>query len=162
MDMKDIRKIVEMMKQFELSDFELQDEAFRIAIKRRGGDESNVVIAGPGEGAPGSHLVMRSPAALPLVAGAPPGPEVEPGTQDAYETIKSPIVGTFYRSSAPDVDPFVTVGSEVEEDTIVCIIEAMKVMNEIKAETRGVIKKILMENSSPVQFGQPLFVIHPS
>ena len=163
MDMKDIRKIVEMMKQYELSEFELQDEAFKIAIKRRGGDESNVVISGHGVGAPESRLVMHSPAALTSAVGATPAPEGEPAPpQDASETIKSPMVGTFYRSSAPDADPFVTVGSEVEEDTVVCVIEAMKVMNEIKAETRGVIKKILVENSSPVQFGQPLFVVNPA
>ncbi|MCX7900200.1 MAG: acetyl-CoA carboxylase biotin carboxyl carrier protein, partial [Methylocystis sp.] len=75
--------------------------------------------------------------------------------------IKSPMVGTFYRAPSPEAEPYVTVGKEVEEDTVVCIIEAMKVMNEIKAETKGVIRKILVENATPVEFGQPLFLVEP-
>ena len=84
---------------------------------------------------------------------------LNPAAAPAGETIDSPIVGTFYRSSAPGVDAFVKIGSKVEPDTTVCIIEAMKVMNEIKAEKSGVIKEILAENGQPVEYGQPLFVI---
>lgn len=76
--------------------------------------------------------------------------------------IQSPLVGTFYRASAPDADPFVAVGTRVTKDSVVCIIEAMKVMNEIKAETSGVIKKILVENATAVQYGQPMFLVEPS
>lgn len=162
MDIKDIRKIIEMMKQNELSEFELEDEGFRIAIRRRNGMESQVIA-------------VPSPAPSPVVVPPPqgarsaltasdtsPGDAVAPEPEPIGERILSPMVGTFYRSPSPDVDPFVSVGSEVDEDTVVCIIEAMKVMNEIKAETRGIVRSILVENAAPVQFGQPLFAIEPA
>ena len=81
---------------------------------------------------------------------------------DGLIEIPSPIVGTFYRKPAPEVEPFVQVGSEVSEETVVCVIEAMKVMNEIKAEVKGVIKKILIDDATPVQYGQTLFLVEPS
>jgi acetyl-CoA carboxylase biotin carboxyl carrier protein len=95
-----------------------------------------------------------APAALPPPAAAPPPP-----AEEELTPIASPLVGTFYRASSPDADPFVSVGARVNKDTVVCIIEAMKVMNEIKAETSGVIKKILVENATAVQFGQPMFLV---
>jgi len=161
MDIKDIRKIIELMKQNELSEFELQDEGFRISIKRRNGSESNVVVTSQGVGVPAQPHMLIHP---PLSASAPPiqVAAASADVEDESRTIKSPMVGTFYRASSPDTEPFATVGSEIEEDTIVCIIEAMKVMNEIKSETRGVIRKILVENATPVQFGQPLFVVDPA
>jgi acetyl-CoA carboxylase biotin carboxyl carrier protein len=75
--------------------------------------------------------------------------------------IKSPIVGTFYRAASPEAEPFISVGKEVDEETVVCIVEAMKVMNEIKAEVKGVIRKVLVENATPVEFGQALFQVEP-
>jgi acetyl-CoA carboxylase biotin carboxyl carrier protein len=81
--------------------------------------------------------------------------------EDGLIEIPSPIVGTFYCRPAPDADAFVSVGSEVSDDTVVCIVEAMKVMNEIKADVKGVIKKILVDDASPVQYGQPLFLVEP-
>ncbi|HRV31203.1 MAG TPA: acetyl-CoA carboxylase biotin carboxyl carrier protein, partial [Kiritimatiellia bacterium] len=81
------------------------------------------------------------------------------GGEENLTPIPSPLVGTFYRVSSPDADPFVQVGSRVNKDTVVCIIEAMKVMNEIKAETSGVVKRILIENATAVQFGEPMFLI---
>ena len=98
-------------------------------------------------------MAPSAPAAAP-VAAAPAPAAVEAGTP-----ITSPLVGTFYRAGSPDAEPFVTVGSRVSKDTVVCIIEAMKVMNEIKAEASGVIKKIMVENATVVQFGQPMFLI---
>ncbi|MBU1910406.1 MAG: acetyl-CoA carboxylase biotin carboxyl carrier protein, partial [Verrucomicrobia bacterium] len=77
-------------------------------------------------------------------------------------SVKSPIVGTFYRATSPDAEPFATVGQQVEAETVVCVIEAMKVMNEIKAETRGVVKKILVDNATAVQYGQTLMLIEPA
>ena len=157
MDIKDIRKIIEMMKQNELSEFELQDEGFRIAIKRRHGEESKVMVSPPPM-AHAPHLGMP-PAAVAPSAETQPG--VAPA-EDPGETIRSPMVGTFYRAPSPESDPFVSVGDEVTEDTVVCIVEAMKVMNEIKAEVRGTVRKILVENATPVQFGQPLFIVDPA
>ena len=96
--------------------------------------------------------VAPAPAAAPVPAAAPAAPSKD-------KIIESPIVGTFYRSSAPGADAFVKVGSKVDADTTVCIVEAMKVMNEIKAEKSGVIKEILIENGQPVEYGQALFVL---
>ena len=90
------------------------------------------------------------------------GEAASPSGDQHLVKIASPMVGTFYRASAPDADPFVSVGTEIEEDTVVCIVEAMKVMNEIKAEIRGVIRQILVENAAPVQFGQPLLLVEPA
>jgi acetyl-CoA carboxylase biotin carboxyl carrier protein len=164
MDIPDIRKIIEMMKEHELSEFELEDEGFRIAIKRRNGLEQSVVTT---DGPPAVQVVApgpaaAQPAAAPAAESSPAGEQSGEAPEDRFSRITSPMVGTFYRASAPDADPFVNVGSEVSEDTVVCIIEAMKVMNEIKAEVSGVIREVLIENSAPVQFGQPLFLIEPA
>ncbi|MBP7276538.1 MAG: acetyl-CoA carboxylase biotin carboxyl carrier protein [Kiritimatiellae bacterium] len=155
MDIREIKKIVEMMKENDLTEFEMEDQGFRLGVKRRSGAEPIVVQAAP---AP----MVAAPAMIPATApaGAPASPPAVEDDAD-LEAIKSPIVGTFYRAASPDADPFVSVGSTVEPDTVVCIVEAMKVMNEIKAEVRGVIRKILVENAAPVQFGQPLFKIEP-
>lgn len=161
MDIKDIRRIIEMMKENELCEFELEDEGFRIAIKRRTGGDPHMMVSSHGIPSP----MMMHP---PQPPSAPP--PTEPQAADAkpveenegLQPVTSPMVGTFYRSPTPDADPFVSLGSEVEEDTVICIVEAMKVMNEIKAETRGIVRKILVDNASPVQFGQPLFLMEPT
>jgi acetyl-CoA carboxylase biotin carboxyl carrier protein len=98
--------------------------------------------------------------AVPVAAAAPVAPAAAPAAPAAAAlgvTIDSPIVGTFYAASSPDAKPFIKAGDTVTEETVVCIIEAMKVMNEIKAEKRGVVRKVLVENAKPVEFGQPLF-----
>ena len=149
MEIKDIKRIVELMKSNDLTEFSMKDEAFELALKR-GSDEPQVVYAAPAPGAP----VVAAPATAP--AATAPADE-----DDGLIEIPSPIVGTFYRKPAPDADNFAEVGKEVSEDTVVCIIEAMKVMNEIKADVKGVIKKILVDEASPVQYGQPLFLVEP-
>jgi acetyl-CoA carboxylase biotin carboxyl carrier protein len=154
MDIKVIKRIIDLMKANDLCEFEMEEEGFRIAIKRRNGSEPQVVISQP-PAAP----VLIAPAAAAAAPAVAPAAE-KPG-EAVFAEIKSPIVGTFYRSSSPDAEPYVTVGQEVEEDTVVCIIEAMKVMNEIKAEVKGTIRKILVENATPVQFGQVLFQVEP-
>ena len=143
MDMDRIKSVIDLMREHELSEFSIEDQDFKLSLKR----------GSPGMAAPlmGAGL---APAALPPPAAAPPPP-----AEEELTPIASPLVGTFYRASSPDADPFVSVGSRVNKDTVVCIIEAMKVMNEIKAETSGVIKKILVENATAVQFGQPMFLV---
>lgn len=161
MEMKDIRKIIELMKKNELSEFEMEDQGFRISIKR-GGDKDAPVVVSSGAAAP--MMMSAPPAAVPApAAGAADasGAAAPKDEDDGLIEIKSPIVGTFYRASSPDADPFVTVGDEVSDDSVVCIVEAMKVMNEIKAEVRGVIRKVLVENATPIEFGQPLFKVEP-
>ncbi len=157
MDIQDIKQILEMMKESDLAKFELEDQGFRIAVERRVGGEPQVIMAAP---APAMMSpMMAAPAVAPAAA-----PAAAPAVRDedaGLKSITAPIVGTFYRSPSPDAEAFVSVGQEVDENTVVCIIEAMKVMNEIKAECRGVVRKILAENATPVQFGQALFKIEP-
>ncbi len=161
MDIKEIRKIIELMKSNELTKFELEQEGFRISLKRGNGDDVKMVM--PAAGPMPMPVSVPAPVAASASAPAPTAaPAAAPADEDAgLIEIKSPIVGTFYRSGAPDQDPYVSVGKEVDKDSVVCIIEAMKVMNEIKADVRGVITKILVENATPVMFGQPLFKVKP-
>jgi acetyl-CoA carboxylase biotin carboxyl carrier protein len=151
MEIKDIKRIVEMMKTNDLTEFAIKDDEFELAMKRGSSEAHQVVYAS----APVAAPVAAAPAGAPAAA-----PEAD-SEDDGLIEIPSPIVGTFYRKPSPDTDNFVSVGSEVSEDTVVCIIEAMKVMNEIKADVKGVIKKILIDDTSPVQYGQPLFLVEP-
>lgn len=163
MDLKDIKAIIDLMKKNSVSEFELEKEDFKIKLKRtpNGGiaapvsyEEAPIVTY-----APPMALVPAPATAAPTIAGAAPAAaSMSSGEQE----IKSPMIGTFYRSPSPEAGPYVEVGMEVNPDTVVCIIEAMKVMNEIKAEARGVITQVLIENAKPVEFGQPLFKIRPS
>ena len=154
MDIKDIKRIIELMKENELSEFELAEEGFRISLRRKGlGAEPQVIMT------PMVQPVAQ--AAAPAVAAAPAAPAAAPAVPSNWIEIKSPMVGTFYRSSSPEAEPFVALSKEVENESVVCIIEAMKVMNEIKAEVKGTIRKILVENATPVEFGQALFLVEP-
>ena len=146
MNLKEIKEMINLMNENNLSELELEREGLKIRLKK-GGDR---II---------EQYVAASPAAE---AGreAPPTRAAEE-TKEAPLQIKSPMVGTFYRAPAAEAEPFVEVGQEIEPGQVVCIIEAMKLMNEIKAETRGRIKEILVENAEPVEFGQSLFVLEP-
>ncbi|QBG47907.1 acetyl-CoA carboxylase biotin carboxyl carrier protein [Verrucomicrobia bacterium S94] len=152
MEIKDIKRIVELMKANELTEFSMKDNDFELAMKR--GGEETVVYA-----APPAAPVGTAPVAAAAVAPAEAAPAVD--ENEGLVEIPSPIVGTFYRKPAPDADNFADVGMEVTEDTVVCIVEAMKVMNEIKAEVKGIIRKVLVDDASPVQYGQPLFLVEP-
>jgi acetyl-CoA carboxylase biotin carboxyl carrier protein len=140
-DLKDIKAIIDLMKKNDLSVFEMEKDGFRIKLQKGLGDQP----------------IITSTMA-PTVVNGPATAGAAPALADAsLKDIVSPMVGTFYRAGSPDASPFVDVGTKVNEDTVVCIIEAMKVMNEIKAETSGVIAEVVAENSKPVQFGQALF-----
>ena len=155
MEIKDIRRIVELMKNNDLSEFSMKDKDFELELKR--GGQEVVYAAAPAMTAP---VAAAAPAAAAPATVAPAAP-VAQDEDDGLVEVPSPIVGTFYCKPAPDADAFVKVGDEVTEDTVVCIVEAMKVMNEIKAEVKGVIKKVLVDDASPVQYGQPLFLVEP-
>ena len=144
MDLKEIKELIALFRRNELSEFELEMEGFRIKLKK-GADP---VIAQ----APAYYAPQPAPA-LATATPASNGGEAKP----TGRMIKSPTVGTFYSAASPEASAYVEVGMEVTEETVVGIIEAMKVMNEIKAETSGTIIEILVENGKPVQFGQPLF-----
>jgi acetyl-CoA carboxylase biotin carboxyl carrier protein len=153
-DLKDIKAIIDLMKKNSISEFELEKQDFKIKLKR--GGTGPVVVE---EALSGSPYATVSLTPIPASAGAAPLPA--PSASSEIE-IKSPMIGTFYRAPSPESAPYVDIGTEVGPETVVCIIEAMKVMNEIKAEVRGVITQILVENAKPVEFGQPLFKIRPS
>lgn len=158
MDIKDIKRIIELAKENDLTEFELSEEGFRITIKRRTGGDVVVAQHLPAM----AHAHLSAPVAAPVAAPAAPAPApVAAAAPSNLVEIKSPMVGTFYRSPSPDAESFVAVGKEVEPETVVCIIEAMKVMNEIKAEVKGVIRKVCVENATSVEFGKPLFLVEP-
>jgi len=148
-DLKEIKAIIDLMKKHDLSVFEIEKEGFRLKLEK--GPSTQAAAAAP-------------PATAGPAEAAPAAPDTTPAALKAIESVPlreilSPMVGTFYRSASPDVPPFVDVGKTVTEDTVVCIIEAMKVLNEIKAETSGIIAEVVAENGKPVQFGQVLFKI---
>ncbi len=155
MDLKQIRQIVALMAENNLTHFNFEREGSKIEL-RRGSDleAARQLLACLPAAAPAQMMAMPAvaPAAAP-VAAAPAAAASDP----VGPTVNSPMVGTFYRSAAPGEKSFINVGDSVDENTTVCIIEAMKVMNEIKAEARGTIARVLVEDGKPVQYGQPLF-----
>lgn len=161
-DLKQIREIVELMAANDLTYFHSEQKGAKLEL-RRGSDLNTIkdlLKNMPVAAAAAPVAVASAPAAAPAVAAAAPSAPAAsstPSNEPVGPTINSPMVGTFYRSSAPGEKPFVNVGDIVDENSNVCIIEAMKVMNEIKAETRGTIARILVEDGKPVQYGQPLF-----
>ncbi|HVV01302.1 MAG TPA: acetyl-CoA carboxylase biotin carboxyl carrier protein [Verrucomicrobiae bacterium] len=154
-DLKDIKAIIDLMKKNSVSEFELEKQDFKIRLKR-GGNGTGV----PYDEAPVVTYVQPGVALAAAPAAATAAPQA-PSAPSSEVDIKSPMIGTFYRSPSPESAAYVEVGTEVNPDTVVCIIEAMKVMNEIKAEAKGVITQVLLENAKPVEFGQPLFKIRP-
>ncbi len=154
MDLKDIKAIIDLMKKNSLSEFELEKQDFKIKLKRG----PNGFIPGPMEESSG--ITYALPAAT-AAGAALPLQTVPANAANGHLEIKSPMIGTFYRAPSPESDEYVEIGTEVNPDTVVCLIEAMKVMNEIKAEVRGVVTQILIDNAKPVEFGQPLFKIKP-
>lgn len=154
MDLKDIKAIIDLMKKNSVAEFEMEKEGFKIRLKRSGGAAPVAV----GDDVPQISYVPQVVAASP---GAAATPAPAPAPVSSGIEIKSPMIGTFYRSPSPESATYVEVGTEVGPDTVVCIIEAMKVMNEIKAEVKGVITEILIDNAKPVEFGQPMFKVRP-
>jgi acetyl-CoA carboxylase biotin carboxyl carrier protein len=159
LDLKQIKQIIELMKRSELTEFAVEEEGFKLKIRRGSNGLPIVTNGGKGSNSPfvpvetGSMPPMPVPAPLHSSQSTPPMPTEEPGI--GY--VKSPMVGTFYRASSPESKPFVDVGSKIEDNTLVCIIEAMKIMNEIQAETKGTVVEIMVENGQPVEYGQRLF-----
>ena len=154
-DIKDIKAIIDLMKKNSITEFELERQDSKIRLKRG--------LNGGGSGAqqedsnPGMPVPMQPAIAVPAPPVIAP-PPVATGEVD----IKSPMIGTFYRAPSPEAGNYIEVGGSVTPETVVCIIEAMKVMNEIKAEVKGVVTQVLVENAKPVEFGQPLFKVRPN
>lgn len=150
-DIKDIKAIIDLMKKNDLSVFELETDGFKLKLQK--GTNGQPILTAP-------ITLAQTVPSLPATQGTPePAPVTGKSETGRLRDIVSPMVGTFYRASAPESPPFVDIGKQVDEDTVVGIIEAMKVMNEIKAETSGIIAEVVAENGKPVQFGQVLFRI---
>ncbi len=151
MDIKEIRSLIDLMKKNGVAVFKMEKEGFKITLKTAGAPGSPQYIST-------QPLVQwNEPAAQPLaIAEAAPAAPVAAPASGGIE-VKSPMVGTFYGSPSPESPAFISVGQEITPDTVVCIIEAMKVMNEVKAEVSGTVTEICAENGKPVQFGQALF-----
>lgn len=146
-DEKKIRRLIELMNEHDLNEIDLREGEVRVRLRKRG--EMVVASAPPAHTAPAPAPAAASPAVAPAAA------------TDNFAVIKSPMVGTFYSSPNPESPPFTKVGDHVGNETIVCVIEAMKVFNEIPAELTGKIVACLVTNGSPVEFGQPLFKVDP-
>jgi acetyl-CoA carboxylase biotin carboxyl carrier protein len=157
LELKDIKAIIDLMKKNDLAVFKLEKEGFKLELEAHRAQPAASVVSMP------SPLVYSAQAGIPApsvpgVSGThPSSSQTEAVTSEVLREIVSPMVGTFYRAPSPDSAPYIQLGQEVVAETVVCIIEAMKVMNEIKAEVKGKIAEILLENGTPVQFGQALF-----
>ncbi len=181
LNIDELREVMELFTSHGLTDFELENKDVRVRLSR---NQMVHASAAPAPSTPPAGLPASNPATPPApvtsaqsalspsqtLTAPPPATTSSPATTEGAESksqaddenlfiLTSPIVGTFYRAPSPNADSFVRAGSEVEPDTVVCIIEAMKLMNEILAETSGVVEKIYVENSQPVEYGQPLFGI---
>jgi acetyl-CoA carboxylase biotin carboxyl carrier protein len=155
-NLDELRELIALMRDNGLAELELEREDFRVRLRRESTNahEPNVGVPDrPAIPVPIIDPVLRAPEA------AAPADAKKSETAEDLHIISSPIVGTFYRSSSPTADPFVKIGSSVEPDSVVCIIEAMKLMNEIQAEAAGEVVKVYVENGQPVEYGQPLFGI---
>jgi len=163
LDLKQIKQIIDLMKRSELTEFAVEEEGFKLKIRRGlSGFPAGIVSR---ESNP--PFLISDPGAMPATqANPPPTPISAENGKDTDEAgvffIKSPMVGTFYRSPSPESKSFADVGTKVTETSPVCIIEAMKIMNEIQAETKGVVVEVLIENGQPVEYGQKLFKLKPS
>jgi acetyl-CoA carboxylase biotin carboxyl carrier protein len=158
-DMRKLKELVRLMVENDLTEMDLRDSQEQVSLQRPSSLEQPTVIAGGVPVAMPATVPAAAPSAAPgvAVATAPPASETS-----ALPTIDSPMVGTYFSATTPDADPFVKVGDTVSADTVVCIIEAMKIFNEIKAERSGTIREIRVQNGDAVEFGQPLIAIDES
>ncbi|HEU4352180.1 MAG TPA: acetyl-CoA carboxylase biotin carboxyl carrier protein [Burkholderiales bacterium] len=153
MDLRKLKKLIDLVQESGIAELEITEGEEKVKIVKGGA----VVVTGT------SPAGMTSPppagSVAPVAAAAVPAPAAEPEPGQEGHVVKAPMVGTFYRSPSPDAKPFIEVGQAVKEGDTICIIEAMKLMNEIEADASGVVKAILVENGQPVEYGQPLFIL---
>lgn len=154
MDLRKLKTLIDLVAESDIEELEVTEGESKVRIVKSSATPQNQVVMMQPQASYPQTLQAAAPAAAPVASAAAAAPAVPEG-----HIVKSPMVGTFYRSSAPGAAAFVEVGQEVKEGETLCIIEAMKLLNEIDADKSGVIKQILVENGQPVEFGQPLFVI---
>lgn len=164
MDIEYITKLIELVSESKVDEIEIEEDGKKIRIAKTLHPNANpqqTVVHVPAPAVPHHVMQPAAPSAAPAVeppAAVPPQPSA---AAPKYHEVRSPIVGTFYRSPAPDAPPFVQVGSTVEKGTVLCIVEAMKLMNEIESDVAGRVVQIMVENGQPVEYGQVLFLIEP-
>jgi acetyl-CoA carboxylase biotin carboxyl carrier protein len=157
MDIKEIQELIRFVAKSGVNEVELERDGFKLSIKANAPAPVAQVVAAP--------MPVQVAAPAPVAAAAPaPAAAAAPAASNEtnYLTITSPMIGTFYRTPGPDKDAFVNVGDLVEPGKVVCIVEAMKLFNEIESEVKGRIVKVLVDNASPVEYGQPLFLVDPA
>jgi len=157
MDIKEIQELIRFVAKSGVNEVELERDGFKLSIKANAPAPVAQVVAAP------MPVQVAAPAPVAAAAPAPAAVAAAPASNETnYLTITSPMIGTFYRTPGPDKDPFVNVGDLVEPGKVVCIVEAMKLFNEIESEVKGRIVKVLVDNASPVEYGQPLFLVDPA
>jgi len=166
MNLEEIQNLIKFVSKSSVTQVDIERKEFRITIKKekraqRGRDIVTIPAQMPVNMAPAPVSAPAPVAEKPAVA-APAAPTPSAAAEDKYLTIKSPIIGTFYRSAGPDQEPFVSVGDSIKEGSTVCIVEAMKLFNEIESEISGKIVKVLIDDATPVEYDQPLFLVDPS
>jgi len=154
MDLRKLKKLIDLVQESGIAELEITEGEEKVKIVKGGAVSVTPAAAAPGLAAAPAPAEARPASATPA---APPAAEPEAGQEG--HVVKAPMVGTFYRSSSPDAKPFVEVGQTIKEGQTICIIEAMKLMNEIEADASGVVKAVLVENGQPVEYGQPLFIL---
>lgn len=160
MDFKQIQELIKMVNKTEIGELTIEQKDFKITIKQK---EQKIIQAASAPAPMPAAAPQPAPQLMPSAAPAPsPAAPAAEAESDKYITIKSPMIGTFYRRPSPDKPNFVEIGDEVSQGKVVCIIEAMKLFNEIESEVKGKVVKILVEDSSPVEYDQPLFLVDPS
>ena len=163
MDFKQIQELIKMNNKSNIGEVSIEEKGFKLTIKQKEEPAVQQLIAAPVQAAPVAAMAMAPAAASqsqPSQAADKPAKAAEAPAGNTV-TIKSPMIGTFYRSASPDKPPFANVGDEVSPGKVVCIIEAMKLFNEIESEVQGKIIKVLVEDASPVEYDQPLFLVEP-
>ena len=170
MNLKELKEILQMLEERDITEFELTEEGRRLRVTRPGARHalhpSAPLVVPTAQGAPlkataGPAPVVAAEAVAPLSTVAPPAAPAEAEPEPGLTIVKSPIVGTFFRAPDPSSPPFVDVGDRVKVGQVLCIVEAMKLMNEIEAEVAGEIVKVHHDNGQPVQYGEPLFTLRP-
>ena len=160
MDFKQIQELIKMVNKSNIGELSIEQKDFKVTIKQKEEHVTHVVSAAPAHAAP---VVAAAPAPIAAAPAAADSAKTAPAAAPSNTiTIKSPMIGTFYRKASPDKPNLVDVGSEVSAGTVVCIIEAMKLFNEIESEVKGRIVKVLVDDASPVEYDQPLFLVEPA
>jgi len=159
MDFKQIQELIKMVNKSNIGELTVEQKDFKVTIKQKENHVTQVVSAAPVASAP---VQMAAPVPAPQPPAAEKARAAEAAAPANTITIKSPMIGTFYRRAAPDKPNLVDVGSEVAHGTVVCVIEAMKLFNEIESEVKGKILKVLVDDASPVEYDQPLFLVEPA